>query len=82
MYNLYLKYPLSKLDVSENDADFIDTMGIILKDEPETRFLIKKDDTGQGEQSRSINGLMQYISFVEECKMRNQEKPIQKRLSK
>ena len=70
MYNLYLKYPLSKLDRAEDDSDFIDTMGLFLKDDPETRFIIKKDDEGQGEIGRSINGLMQYISFVEECNAR------------
>lgn len=79
MYKLYLKYPLTKLDMSEKDEDFIDTMSIILEDNPEARFTIKKDDEGEGEMARSVNGMSGFLSFVEEC---NERKNKTKRLVK
>lgn len=69
MYKLYLNNGIiTQIDKSEEIQDFIYTMGSYIKDNPESRFIIKEQNKEKGDTARCINGIMEYARFVEEQK--------------
>ena len=67
MFKLYINMGVPKLiDASENEQDIIDTMGWYIKDNPETRFIVRELNEKEGDWSRSIHNILDYALYVEE----------------
>ena len=83
MYKLYLNNGIiTQIDKSEDINDFVYTMSSYIKDNPDSRFIIKEQNKEKGDSARFINGLMDYALFVEEHNVNKSENNKSKRLRK
>lgn len=83
MFKLYLnKGTRTQIDESEDERDFIGTMGDFIEKDPESRFMIKTESEEYGDSVKSVNGLLEYIVYAKSFDIDIQQKPKQKRLKK
>lgn len=64
MFKLYINREM--VNKCESEQDIIYTMNDYLKEDPETRFLLKEESKEKGDSIKWINGLLDYALYVEE----------------
>ena len=83
MFKLYLnKGTRTQIDESENEIDFVSTMGEFINKDPESRFMIKTESDEYGDSVKSVNGLVEYMTYAESFVKNKQDTNKQKRLIK